>query len=95
MMIGRSREGGDNGTTETGPQTRLTGGVSDSTHLTAATPTPTGGVGAEGDGVAEEEAALLAAAALLVGEAAEAEEAVGAVEEAWAERAARAVLSAA
>jgi hypothetical protein len=45
-------------------------------------------VGAEGDGVAEEEAALLVAAA------AEAEEAVGAVE-AWAERAARAALSAA
>ena len=93
-MIGRSREGGGNGTTETGPQTRLTGGVSDSTHLTAATPTPMG-EGAEGDGVAEEEAALLAAAALLVGEAVGAEEAVGAVEEAWAERAARAALSAA
>ena len=40
------------------------------------------------------EAALLAAA-LLVAAAAEAEEAVGAVEEAWAERAARAALSAA
>ena len=46
-------------------------------------------VGAEGDGVAEEEAALLVAAA------AEAEEAVGAAEAGWAERAERAVLSAA